>query len=81
MWLFGLAAEQGPADDASDQGARDRRKPEEPELFDIGLAGENRRAGAARGIDRGVGHRNGNQMDEGQGQTDRERRETHRRAR
>jgi hypothetical protein len=77
--LTGLAEER-PAEDTGHNAARDRRQPEEPKLFDIGFAGEDRRTGAARGIDRGVGDRDRDEVNEGQGQADRKPGEARRRA-
>jgi hypothetical protein len=45
------------ADHARDHRSEYGRKPEQPELRDIGSAGEQRGAGASGGIDRGVGDR------------------------
>ena len=57
-------------EEPGDHRADDRRQPEQPELADIFAAGEQRRAGAARRVDRGVGDRDRDQMDQGQ-RTDR----------
>src|ERR1700741_3404311 len=56
---------------AGDDCADYRRYPEQPELTDILTAGKQCRSGAARGVDRGVGDRDRDQMDQGQGETDR----------
>src|SRR6516165_6342624 len=55
-----------------DHRADDRRHPEQPQLADIFAAGKERRTGASRWIDRGVGDRDRHEMDQGQGQTDRD---------
>jgi hypothetical protein len=48
--------------------ADQRRDPEQPELRERGAADDKRRAGAARRIDRRVGHRNAHEMNERQAQ-------------
>jgi len=57
-----------------DCGAHDRGDPEEPQLLQRPAAHENCLAGAARRVDRSVGHRNADQVDQGQPQPDRDRR-------
>src|SRR3546814_1544432 len=54
--------------------------PEEPQLLERQPADDERRAGAARRVDRGVGHGDRNQVDQGERKSDRDRRETRRRA-
>src|SRR6516225_4984900 len=61
-------ASQQPGDHRAD----DRGQPEQPELADILAAGEQRRSGAARRIDRGVGDRDRHEMDQGQSEADRD---------
>ena len=51
-------------DNAADSAADQRRNPEQPELLQGPAADEQRRAGAARRVDRGVGDRNADQMDQ-----------------
>jgi hypothetical protein len=56
-----------PPPDQSGQGrTQQRRQPEQPELLDIGAAGEQRRAGAASRVDRCVRDRDEKQMDQRQ---------------
>ena len=64
---------------AAENTADQRRDPEQPELRDRGAADDERRAGAARRIDRRVGHRNAHEINERQAQADRQRRKTRRR--
>src|SRR6516162_8711696 len=61
-------ASQQPGDHRAD----DRGQPEQPELADILATGEQRRSGAARRIDRGVGDRDRHEMDQGQSEADRD---------
>jgi len=58
--------------DAGDQGADDRRDPEQPELIERPATRKQCRARAARRIHRRIGHGNADQMDQGQRQADRE---------
>ena len=59
-------------DHAGHHGADDRRDPEQPELLERPAADEQRRTGAARRVHRRVGHRNADQVDQRERETDRE---------
>jgi hypothetical protein len=65
VWQFVLPT----AYHAGKCGTEDGRQPEQPELRDIGSAGEQRRTGASRRIDRGVGDRDQEQVNEGQAES------------
>ena len=54
------------ADHAGSRRADDGRQPEQPELRDVRSTGKQRRAGAPRRIDRGVSHRDQEEMDKRQ---------------
>ena len=58
------------ADKSSKRGTEDGRQPEQPKLCDIDAAGEQCRAGAPRRIDRSVGDRDQEQMNERQTEPD-----------
>jgi hypothetical protein len=58
------------ADHAGNRRAEDGRQPEQPELRHIRSAGKQRRAGASRRIDRGVGDRDQEEMYERQAKPD-----------
>jgi len=58
------------ADYAGNRRAEDGRQPEQPELRDIRSAGKQRRAGASRRIDRGVGDGDQEEMNERQAKSD-----------
>ena len=58
------------ADHAGNRRAEDGRQPEQPELRDIGSAGKQRRAGASRRIDRGIGDRDQEEMNKRQAKPD-----------
>src|SRR5258706_15129371 len=58
------------ADHAGNRRAEDGRQPEQPELCDIRSAGKQRRAGASRRIDRSVGDRDQEEMNERQAKSD-----------
>ena len=60
VWRFMLPA----ADQAGNRRAEDGRKPEQPELGDVGSASKQRRAGASRWVDRSVGDRDQEQVNE-----------------
>lgn len=62
--------QQGAIQHAAEDPADDRHDPEQPQLLQRPAALENRYRGAARRVDRGVGNRNADQMDEGQRQAD-----------
>ena len=62
--------QQGAIQHAAEDPADDRHDPEQPQLLQSPAALENRYRGAARRVDRGVGNRNADQMDEGQRQAD-----------
>ena len=70
-----LAAGDGAVDQRAQQGADDRRHPEQPQLRERPAADEDRHAGAARRVHRGVGHRDADQVDQRQAQADGDRRE------
>ena len=65
-------------DDAREDGADDRRDPEQPELREGPAADEERRAGAAGRVDREVGDRDADQVDQRQAEADGDRREARR---
>jgi len=58
VWRFMLPA----ADQAGNRRAEDGRKPEQPELRDVGSASKQRRTGASRRVDRSVGDRDQEQV-------------------
>ena len=60
-------AGQQPGDHSTD----DRGHPKQPELGDVFTTGKQCRAGAARRVDRGIGDRDRDKMDQGQGEPDR----------
>jgi hypothetical protein len=60
VWRFMLPA----ADQAGNRRAKDGRKPEQPELRDIGSASKQRRTGASRRVDRSVGNRDQEEVNE-----------------
>ena len=60
VWRFMLPA----ADQAGNRRAEDGRKPEQPELRDVGSASKQRRTGASRRVDRSVGDRDQEQVNE-----------------
>ena len=55
---------------AAERAADERRDPEHPELRQRPAADEQRRAGAARRVHRGVGDRDADEVDEGQAEAD-----------
>ena len=57
-------------DAGADDGTNNRRQPKQPELLDGPAASEEYHAGRARRVDRGVGDRDQDQMDQRQRQTD-----------
>ena len=60
---------------AGDGGTEDRGQPEQPQLTDRAVSVEERHAGGAGGVDRGVRDRDGDEVDEGEHQADGDRRE------
>jgi hypothetical protein len=58
------------ADHAGNRRTEDGRQPEQPELRDVCSAGKQRRAGASRRIDRGVGDRDQEEMNKRQAKPD-----------
>jgi hypothetical protein len=50
---------------------KDRRKPKQPELCDVGATGKQRRSGAPRRVDRGVSDRDEEKVNECQTEADR----------
>ena len=60
VWCFMLPA----ADQAGNRRAEDGRKPEQPELRDVGSASKQRRTGASRRVDRSVGDRDQEEVNE-----------------
>ncbi len=68
-----LLAAKPAMDRAEEQAADDRRHPGQPELAERPATREHRDAGAARRIDRGVGDRGADQVDQRQGEADGER--------
>ncbi len=71
---------QPAVDRAADDAADDRRHPEQPQLAQCTGTREQGHAGRTGGVDRGIGHRNADQVDQRERQTDGDRRETDRRA-
>src|SRR5690606_1203933 len=63
-WWLCLAAAQPLVDDASDQATDDRCNPEQPELGYRATTNEDRHAGGAGRIHRGVCDRNADEMDQ-----------------
>src|SRR6476660_9131832 len=59
-----------------DRGAHNRSQPEQPQLLKSPAAHEYGRSGAAGRVDGKIGDWNSDQMDEGQPETDRDRRES-----
>jgi hypothetical protein len=59
------------ADHAGEHGSEDGREPEQPELGEIGTAGKQGRAGASRRIDRSVGDRDQEEVDQREAEPDR----------
>ena len=59
-----------PADESCKSRAEARRKPEKPELGDIGAAGKQRRTRASRRIDRGVRDRDEEEVNKRQAEPD-----------
>ena len=57
----------------TDQRADDREHPEEPQLLEVLTAHEKRRPRRSGRVHRGVGHRNGHEVDEGEAEPDAER--------
>ena len=53
-----IAAQQRLVDHRADDRAHDRREPEQPQLLQRNRRAEQRRAGAACGVDRGIGEWN-----------------------
>ncbi|KAG1259587.1 hypothetical protein G6F65_015275 [Rhizopus arrhizus] len=62
-------------DDAADRAAQQRGDPEQPQLADRTAAGEERHGSGAGRVHRGVGDRDADQVDQGQREADRQRRE------
>src|SRR5688572_5745646 len=73
--LRGRFFAEPPIEDAAECAANERGDPEEPQLGKRPPADEERRAGAARRVDRGVGDRDAHQVDEGEAEPDGDRRE------
>ena len=76
---FLVAADQ-PIGRGPEQGAEDGRQPEQPQLGYRPVAANSATPVLRAGLDRGVGHRNADQMDQGQRQADGNRRKARRRA-
>lgn len=75
-----VPGEQGVRDQFAGHAARNGSQPEQPELIHRPVALEQGDAGRSRGIDVRVGHRDADQVDQRQGQADRDAGQTRRRA-
>ncbi len=64
------AAKKVVGDEAADDGSEDGCYPEEPELTECPAADEDRGAGAAGGVDRGVGDRDADEVDQREAEAD-----------
>ncbi len=58
------------ADQACNRSAEDGRKPEQPELRDVRSASKQRRTGASRRVNRSIGDRNQEEVNERQAKPD-----------
>ncbi len=67
---FLRCGEEGGGDEAADDCSEDGGYPEEPELTECPASDEDRRAGAAGGVDRGVGDRDADEVDEREAEAD-----------
>ncbi len=70
LFLAALAAVEALVANASDNATEDRGHPEEPQLLNGSAANEHSNSGRASRVHGGVGHGDGNQVDEGEAETD-----------